>query len=711
MLNKRFKIAKCKTSLKLATLRIKLMKNKKLIQINQMKRELAQLLDSGQDRTARIRVEHVIREEKMITAYDLIEIYCELIVARLPIIESQKTCPIDLKEAITSVIYAAPRCSEIPELVDARKKLHSKIWKRVMCILTYNSQMYLYPTGHPTWTFNIKARIVQQSTINNRFPSGPLFVIASVNRIPSMVEKLSAVAPDLQTKLQVLIAVAKKHNINWDPTLFEDTESKVSDDLLKEPVMFEEKLNRIYTLGTHNITSTDTNPSGMASEMMNRRHSFHNNSNNNSSSGKETNWDMGFKNATSATQAAAESAERASMAARAAAQLSSQGKHSSLSHQSPKASNSSRVPGQQHFKKSYNNSFKDRNPKIQNPQIDPSEEHDMYTYEKRKVGKRSVVDHENISRETINTSSYGDADRDDKSETDSDDDDENRKFDTGFEYDEGEAKSFFPSPGREESIRPTENSQNTHISSPKNNTRDKTDLQKVNSGKSGIQLNDFVKMGSSVYEDDDKRHEPKKKDDLDSENELKFGTLTGGLQNNGGRLKYAPYMKTGITDSSPSDDQASKPSSFNSRASRLEKKEQSVSRSSSESESDDRIEKYLESGSPFAPPESFFNDDEYADSDEEAQPVPKVEIGIEQVKGSILYGDGDGNRRYRLRRARHRVQSRGSILSAEPESISWSVARVMASRTGSPGTAGSMTTCSRRSLGNRFRKPSVANPD
>lgn len=56
----------------------------------QMKRELAQLLDSGQDRTARIRVEHLIREEKMVAAYELIEIYYELIAARLPIIESQK---------------------------------------------------------------------------------------------------------------------------------------------------------------------------------------------------------------------------------------------------------------------------------------------------------------------------------------------------------------------------------------------------------------------------------------------------------------------------------------------------------------------------------------------------------------------------------------------------------------------------------------------
>ncbi|GKE31395.1 vacuolar protein sorting-associated protein Ist1, partial [Tanacetum coccineum] len=124
-IKKRFQVAKCKTSLKLATARIKLMRNKKGAQVIQMKKELAQLLASGDDRTARIRVEHVIREEKMIGAYDLIEIYCELIVSRLPIIESQKTCPMDLKEAIASVIFATPRCSDITELVDVKKNFRA----------------------------------------------------------------------------------------------------------------------------------------------------------------------------------------------------------------------------------------------------------------------------------------------------------------------------------------------------------------------------------------------------------------------------------------------------------------------------------------------------------------------------------------------------------------------------------------------------------
>lgn len=93
MLHRSFKPAKCKTALKLAVSRIKLLKNKREAQVKQLKRELAQLLQSGQDQTARIRVEHVVREEKTMAAYDLVEIYCELIAARLPMIESQKKLP------------------------------------------------------------------------------------------------------------------------------------------------------------------------------------------------------------------------------------------------------------------------------------------------------------------------------------------------------------------------------------------------------------------------------------------------------------------------------------------------------------------------------------------------------------------------------------------------------------------------------------------
>ncbi|PNX85000.1 IST1-like protein, partial [Trifolium pratense] len=89
MLHRSFKPAKCKTALKLAVSRIKLLRNKREAQVKVLKRELSKLLENGQDQTARIRVEHVVREEKTMAAYELVEIYCELIAARMPMIESQ----------------------------------------------------------------------------------------------------------------------------------------------------------------------------------------------------------------------------------------------------------------------------------------------------------------------------------------------------------------------------------------------------------------------------------------------------------------------------------------------------------------------------------------------------------------------------------------------------------------------------------------------
>jgi len=60
VLQRGFKPAKCKTALQMANSRLKILKNKKEIQIKQLRRELAQLLESGQTPTARIRVTNTL---------------------------------------------------------------------------------------------------------------------------------------------------------------------------------------------------------------------------------------------------------------------------------------------------------------------------------------------------------------------------------------------------------------------------------------------------------------------------------------------------------------------------------------------------------------------------------------------------------------------------------------------------------------------------
>ncbi|XAR67102.1 hypothetical protein NMG60_11013537 [Bertholletia excelsa] len=396
MLHRSFKPAKCKTSLKLATSRIKLLRNKKDAQLKQLKREVAQLLESGQDQTARIRVEHVVREEKMIAAFELIEIYCELIAARLPIIESQKNCPIDLKEAIASVVFASPRCADIPELLDVRKHFTAKYGKEFI-----SAAVELRPE-------------------------------CGVSRM--LVEKLSAKAPDGQTKIKILSAIAEEHNIKWDPKSFEEKELKPPDDLLNGPNTFQ-KASQVQietpifqappstfqvplshdqqhdypvNFGKKNTPSTSSQnfasndiggshttkpatshpggrPSGTASERMEVSHS-HSRDEGSFPLG-EHNWNMEFTDATAAAQAAAESAERASMAARAAAELSSRGRiarqgstesqnsniHSSR-NEGPGKHNVSKVPTE-YFGKNSGYVSQVSNPHIQHEPVD-RDEHD-----------------------------------------------------------------------------------------------------------------------------------------------------------------------------------------------------------------------------------------------------------------------------------------------------------------------------------------------
>ncbi|KAK4432932.1 IST1-like protein [Sesamum alatum] len=338
MLSRSFNPSKCKMSLRLAASRLKLLRNKKEVQVNQMKREIAKLLESGQDQTARIRVEHVVREEKMMAAYDLIEIYCELIVARLPIIESQKTCPIDLKEAIASIVFASPRCGDVPELLDVRKHFTEK-----------------YGKDFTTAAIELRPE-------------------CGVSRM--LVEKLSAKAPDGQTKIKILSAIAEAHNVKWDPTSFEEKESKPPSDLLTgpstfgkeskahvEPPRFEgpdaqapQTNNTIHgspsnfsqpdhrtSQGAANASAQTSGPrtafqqEGRPPALVDERAQLFQGDSNAIPLDRQR-WNMEFKDATAAAQAAAESAERASMAARAAAELSSRGRimrqYSTESHKS-----------------------------------------------------------------------------------------------------------------------------------------------------------------------------------------------------------------------------------------------------------------------------------------------------------------------------------------------------------------------------------------
>ncbi|KAL2497039.1 Regulator of Vps4 activity in the MVB pathway protein [Abeliophyllum distichum] len=195
-----FKAAKCKTLLKLTIPRIKLLRNRREIQLKQMRREIAKLLETGQEATARIRVEHIIREEKMMAAQEIVELFCELIAVRLPIIEAQRECPLDLKEAISSVCFAAPRCADLPELLQVQMLFAGKYGKEFVASAT------------------------------------ELLPECGVNR--QLVELLSVRAPAPNVKLKLLKEIAAEHELDWDPSASETELLKPHEDLLSGPTQF-----------------------------------------------------------------------------------------------------------------------------------------------------------------------------------------------------------------------------------------------------------------------------------------------------------------------------------------------------------------------------------------------------------------------------------------------------------------------------------------
>ncbi|KAL1215607.1 hypothetical protein V5N11_024161 [Cardamine amara subsp. amara] len=195
-----FSSSKCKTAAKMAMARIKLLRNKRQVVVKQMRRDIAVLLQSGQDATARIRVEHVIREQNIQAANEVIELFCELIVSRLNIITKQKECPVDLKEGIASLIFAAPRCSEIPELGDLRDVFEKKYGKDFVSAATE-----LRPS-------------------------------CGVNRM--LIDKLSVRNPGGVFKLKIMKEIAKEFQVDWDTTETEQELLKPQEESIDGPRAF-----------------------------------------------------------------------------------------------------------------------------------------------------------------------------------------------------------------------------------------------------------------------------------------------------------------------------------------------------------------------------------------------------------------------------------------------------------------------------------------
>lgn len=180
-----------------------MMEKKKTELAIKARREIADYIQAGKDDRAKIRVEHIIREDYLVEAMEIIEMYCDLLLARMGLIDSQKHLDEGLEEPIATIIWVCPRLeAEIPELklvVDQFTRKYGKEW-------------------------------VMASRANEFEKTNP-----------KVEHKLSVKAPDPNLVERYLVEIAKTYNIPYEPSPgIPDMEAMKAEDLL---IDFNEKKN------------------------------------------------------------------------------------------------------------------------------------------------------------------------------------------------------------------------------------------------------------------------------------------------------------------------------------------------------------------------------------------------------------------------------------------------------------------------------------
>lgn len=85
-----------------------------------LKNDIADLLKTGLDVNAYSRAEGVLAELNLSRCYDFLEQYCDHISNNLSVMYKQRECPEECREAVASLIFAAARFADVPELRQLR---------------------------------------------------------------------------------------------------------------------------------------------------------------------------------------------------------------------------------------------------------------------------------------------------------------------------------------------------------------------------------------------------------------------------------------------------------------------------------------------------------------------------------------------------------------------------------------------------------------
>ncbi|XP_031479714.1 uncharacterized protein LOC116250257 [Nymphaea colorata] len=178
--------SKCKSLIKLIQSRLDTIRRKRNCTLKILRTDVADLLTRGQEMKAFDRAEVFITEQSRSTAYDMVEQFCASILSNLPAIQKQRECPPESMEAVASLMFAAARFADLPEL----RNLRGIFSERYGIAATYNAaDLHTFPG----------------CAVNQEF-----------------AEIFSSKPPSTDKKLKLMREISKDSSIEWDSKAFEE---------------------------------------------------------------------------------------------------------------------------------------------------------------------------------------------------------------------------------------------------------------------------------------------------------------------------------------------------------------------------------------------------------------------------------------------------------------------------------------------------------
>lgn len=115
---------KCMRLIEQAQSHLCLLKKRRECMVRQTRSDIAQLLQDQQLQKALHKVKQLYKDQSLLSAYNQIEQFCGCIATNMPQIcrttSGFESLPIDVLEAASSLVFAASRCGELPELNSMR---------------------------------------------------------------------------------------------------------------------------------------------------------------------------------------------------------------------------------------------------------------------------------------------------------------------------------------------------------------------------------------------------------------------------------------------------------------------------------------------------------------------------------------------------------------------------------------------------------------